>query len=287
MSRPESCLSMSQSSAKILLIGENATDVFVTCGCARLSPEAPVPVARPLNSRSNPGMAANVKANIESLGGPPVQFIHQAAEIIKTRYVDDASGQQLLRVDHGDDSFEPDFWSKIVAAAAEGDQQYSAIVISDYGKGLLRPDLMGALAEMARALGIPSFLDTKAILSEWSRAFTFVKINDKEYRSQIAAGIARPWEYCQNLIVTRGRDGADLYDQSGEIVYHSDSCAGKVWSVSGGGDTVLAALVVKYLVNDGNIKTALDYAMRAAAVAVSKPGVVAVDWREVEDYHAN
>lgn len=267
--------------SRILLIGENATDVFITCECRRLDPAAPVPVAEPLSTKSNPGMAANVAANIASLGGPPVQFVHQTAEIVKTRYVDDASGQQLLRVDEGDDSFEPDFWSKIIDAAAQGDQQYAALVISDYGKGLMRPELMGALADMANQLSIPSFLDTKAILGQWSKSFTFVKINEREYRTQIAAGVTKPWEYCQNLIVTRGRDGADLYGQTGEIVYHSDSRAGKVWSVSGCGDTVLAALVVRYLAH-GNIRFAIDYAMSAAAVAVSKPGVVAVYADEVE-----
>lgn len=275
-------MSTTPSNAKILLIGENATDVFVTCECKRLDPAAPVPVAQPLSTKSNPGMAANVRANIISLGGSEVHFIHQSQEIRKTRYVDDASGQQLLRVDDGDDAWDPSILHRLTDEMANGDQNYSAFVVSDYGKGLVSESMMSYLAEIARELKIASFLDTKKILGPWSRAFTFIKINDREYRAQIAAGVAKPWEWCQNLIVTRGRDGADLYASDGSIAYHSDSCAGNVWSVSGCGDTVLAALVVKYLINGGNIKTALDYAMRAAAVGVSKPGVVAVKWEEVE-----
>lgn len=271
------------STKRILLVGENATDVFITCDCKRLDPAAPVPVAQPLDMKTNPGMAGNVLANIESLGGPPVHFIHQSAEIRKTRYVDEASGQQLLRVDEGDDAFEPDFWAKVIDGMAASREDYYAVVISDYGKGLISTQIIEALGEIAHELHIPIFCDTKHILGSWSREIDYVKINDKEYRAQISAGVTEPWKWCKNLIVTRGKHGSDLYSQTGEIVYHSDSHAGKVWSVSGCGDTVLSALVVKYLVNGGNIKTAIDYAMRAAAVAVSKPGVVAVTWQEIED----
>lgn len=276
-------MSITPSSAKILLIGENGIDEFVVCDCRRLAPEAPIPVAQPLRIETNPGMAANVAANIISLGGPSVHFIHQTAEIRKTRYVDDASGQQMLRVDTGDDSFEPDFWTKVIDGMAANPDGYCAIVVSDYDKGMISTAMMAALSEIARELRVPMWVDTKKILGVWSRDIDFVKINEKEFRAQIAAGVTEPWKQCRNLIVTKGRDGAIIYSRDGSIDYHSASWGGKVWSVSGCGDSTFAALVVNYLANGGNIRSALDYSMAAAAVAVSKPGVVAVTAREVEE----
>lgn len=271
-------------SKRILLVGEQAIDIFVVGRCQRLSPEGPVPVCEPIDVQTNDGMAGNVKANILSLSPDSViDHFHQSKEIVKIRYVDDASGQQLLRVDEGNDAFEPDFSTKLIAGMAASRGTYQAIVISDYGKGLLSINLMSWLAQVGRDLGIPTFCDTKAILGKWSKEIDFVKINEKEYKAQLAAGVKEPWKWCKTLIVTRGKHGADIYNNDGSIAYHSDSRAGKIWNVSGGGDTVLAALVVKYLTNNGNVRTALDYAMKAAAVAVSRPGVVAVTWQEIED----
>ncbi len=268
---------------RILLVGESCKDVFVYGDCARLSPEAPVVIHKPTRVETNDGMAANVRANILSLApGTKVDYFHQTREIYKIRHIDDASGQHLLRVDDGDDAFEPDYWTKVIDGMAACVEGYKAIVISDYGKGLLSTKMMEGLAQIGRELDIPIFADTKAILGDWSKDITYIKINDKEYRAQLAARVSDPWTRCQNLIVTRGKAGSDLYARDGSIVYHSDAVSRGVFSVAGAGDTVLAALVTQYLSNGGNIKTAMDYANRAAAVAVSKRGVVSVTWQEVE-----
>lgn len=279
-------MSISQSNAKILLIGENAIDRFVYTTVERISPEAPVPVAREGMTESNPGMAANVKANIESLGGPEVDFYHQSADIIKTRYIDETSGQHLLRVDQGDDSFEPNF-ATLVTDGMVARGPYAAIVISDYDKGLLSKTFIEAISQIGCDLEIPVFLDTKKILGRWSEDVTFVKINEKEYRHQLSNHVDAPWAWCDNLIVTLGKDGCYMYESVGhlpKVSYHSPSRSRDVWSVAGAGDTVLAALVVRYLANGGDIKDAMDYSMKAAAVAVSKPGVVAVTAKEVEEW---
>lgn len=271
---------------RILLVGEACKDVFVYGDCNRLSPESPVPIHQPTRTEINDGMAANVRANLLSLApGTKVDYFHQTAEIYKIRHIDDASGQHLLRVDDGDDAFEPDFWVKVIdgmAACAEG---YKAIVISDYGKGLLSTKMMAGLAQIGRELSIPTFCDTKAILGDWSRDIDFVKINEKEYRAQHTDYPSRPaWEFCKNLIVTRGKQGSDLYAQDGSIAYHSDAVSRGLSSVAGCGDTVLAALVIKYL-ECSDIQSSMDYANRAASVAASKRGVVAVTWQEVEGCH--
>ncbi len=269
---------------RILLVGEKCVDVFVMGSCERLSPEAPCVVQKPTLVETNEGMAANVSANILSLApGTKVDYFHQSNEMYKIRHIDDASGQHLLRVDEGDDAFEPDFWAKVIAGMASNTDGYKAIVISDYGKGLLSTKMMAGLATVGLELGIPTFCDTKQILGDWSKDLTYVKINDKEYRAQLAAGVPDPWTKCWKLIVTRGKHGSDMYAQDGSIAYHSPAVSRGVFSVAGAGDTVLAALVTQYLSNGGDIRAAMDYANRAAAIAVSKRGVVAVTNREVDD----
>lgn len=272
-------------SKRILLLGESCLDAWVIGPCPRMSPESPVPIQTPTRTDTNLGMAANVKANLESLWpGIRVDFFHQTKQILKIRHVDEVSGQQLLRVDDGDDSFEPDYWTKVVDGMAANKDGYCALVVSDYAKGLLSEKLIEAAVEVARELGIPSFLDTKKILGGWSKNVDFVKINQKEYNAQLKAGVSEPWRYCRNLIVTRGRDGIIWYNEDGSIRHLKASVAGKLACVSGAGDTALAALVVSYLKTNVNEEKILDYMAKAAAVAVSKPGVVAVSAREVEDW---
>jgi D-beta-D-heptose 7-phosphate kinase/D-beta-D-heptose 1-phosphate adenosyltransferase len=239
-------------------------------------------VFKPSRVETNPGMAGNVKANLESLSpGIHVDFFHQTADIIKTRYIDEESGQHLMRADDGDDAFESDCWAKLINFIAERQSTvYDAVVISDYGKGFLSTAVMGALADIIQELGIPTFLDTKAVLGGWSQSMNFVKINDKEYRNQFTNGMQTPWAACNNLLVTRGKDGIDLYANDGSVVVHENAVAKDVWSVAGAGDSVLAAFVIRYL-ETLDVQTSMAFAMKAASVAVSKPGVVAVTREEV------
>ena len=98
---------------KVLVIGDECRDVFVTGKVTRLSPEAPIPVLNPTEVKENPGMAGNVNANLKAMGYDPIlisnmQPIHdrsanyETTEIVKTRYVDDQTGYILLRVDEND-----------------------------------------------------------------------------------------------------------------------------------------------------------------------------------------
>ena len=86
---------------KILVIGDSCIDEFIYCDIERICPEAPVPVLKPVKSQQNPGMAANVVINLESLGAE-VDIATNTFEIKKTRYVDIRSGQMVLRVDEND-----------------------------------------------------------------------------------------------------------------------------------------------------------------------------------------
>ena len=162
------------------------------------------------------------------------------------------------------------------------EHDWDAVIASDYGKGFLSPDILENVAFLCRQKKVPLFMDTKAVLGSWSAGVFCVKINAKEFAHQKASGVKWPHEMCENLIVTQGARGMMLFAPDGSEAYRTTPEEAHVADSVGCGDTVLAALVVRYLTNGGNLKTAMDYAARAATVAVSKPGVVAVGWEEVE-----
>lgn len=268
----------------ILLVADRCEDRFVYGDCPKLSPEGPYPLFIPLSSGSNAGMGGNVLANLNSLAPhATVSAIFPEALTVKTRYVDRKSNHHLLRIDEDAKvaSLRPDQFIDILDT-----QKWDACVISDYGKGFLRPSDIRPMLDLCSNREIPTFMDTKAILGSWSESATFVKINAVEETAHTKAGVT-PWAWCENLIVTRGGDGMDLYigpdSLLGDgILYHSQGVEAEVADQAGAGDSVLAALVIKYLENGGNIRTAMDWANRVGAIAVSRRGVVAVRREEVE-----
>ena len=85
----------------VLVIGDSCKDVFIYGDIERISPEAPIPVFKPTHEESNGGMAKNVAENIEALD----MYIHTVTNknsIIKKRFVENRSGQMVLRVDEHD-----------------------------------------------------------------------------------------------------------------------------------------------------------------------------------------
>ena len=127
--------------AKILIIGELCTDVYVYGDVNRLSPEAPIPVINPVRYVRNSGMAGNVYQNIISLVDNS-EVIHwsQSEDITKTRYVHEKSNQMLLRVDEGElNPVSPlTFLSDDMLQTIRNSD---LIIISDYNKGYLTEEM--------------------------------------------------------------------------------------------------------------------------------------------------
>lgn len=265
----------------ILLVADTCEDRWMIGECNRLSPEAPVPIFTCLSSGSNAGMGGNVLANLRSLAPhATVSAVFPEALTVKMRYVDRKSNHHLLRIDEDAKvaPLRPDQFTDVLDT-----QKWDACVISDYGKGFLTPGNMEAMLSLCQEREIPTFVDTKAILGGWSENATFVKINGVEAASHDRANVV-PWAWCENLIVTQGGDGMVLYaGPDSEVQYRSHGVEAEVADQAGAGDSVLAALVVKYLENGGNIRTAMDWANRVGAIAVSRRGVVAVQRSDVDD----
>ena len=116
---------------KILLIGDSCVDEYKIGTVDRLSPEAPVPVIKIVDTVQVPGMASNVYQNLVNLNCE-IKFITNTETITKTRYIDQRSGQHLIRVD---DEPQIDAWDGQISNTPW--ESFHAIIISDYNKGFL------------------------------------------------------------------------------------------------------------------------------------------------------
>lgn len=246
-----------QKKFNILLIGDSCVDEYIYGTVERLNPEAPVPILKQSHKKTNPGMAANVKHNLEKLNCE-VDFITNMDVIVKTRYMDEKSGYNLLRVDQ-EDKILP--WSGKLYFDID---EYDAIVISDYDKGFLTYDHIEMIQNEYKSGRI--FLDTKKTdLKRFESCF--VKINNLEY-SKIKSE-------CSQLIVTQGKNGAMFKG----VNYPSPEV--EVFDVCGAGDTFLSSLTYKYLL-DKNLPHAIHFANKAASITIQHLGVYAPTLEEIQ-----
>ena len=238
---------------KILLIGDSCIDKYVYGDAKRLSPEAPVPVLNYIRSVSTEGMAWNVFNNLKAFG-VEVDMITQEERIVKTRFIDKKSNQQILRVDEEYEVEELKF--------EKPEDNYDALVISDYNKGFITQE---KLFEIVYSFQGPVFVDTK---KQEIPHGCFTKVNDIEYEN-----LKTPTD---NLIITRGGKGAEYQGK----LYTSEKV--NVFDVAGAGDTFLAALVVGYI-QTKSIETAIPYANKAAAIAVSHAGTYVLTKEDINE----
>lgn len=228
---------------KILLIGDSCVDEYVYGTCERLNPEAPVPILKFGRKETKNGMAWNVRNNLSAFG-MEVYMLTNKERIVKTRYIDEKYNQQILRVDIEDKISPMDYEIP--------NENYDAIVISDYDKGFLTQQKLFEIVFNSR---FPIFVDSKKTILPESNCY--IKINDNESKLLKSKH--------DNLIITRGSAGAE-YDGA---LYPGEKVG--VFDVVGAGDTFLSALVYFYL-ECGTIEKAIPYANKAASIAVSNFG---------------
>ena len=240
---------------RIAVIGENCNDIFIYGDCNRLSPEAPVPVMIPIETKENLGMSGNVVKNIEALSDARIVHVCQTEVIKKTRYVDKKSNHMFLRVDEGESNIQTlDLNISKTNAIVNSD----IVIVSDYDKGFLTDETIKKIGSIAKL----SILDSKKKLSkEIIESYTFVKLNESEYKQNIQ------FKECKNIITTLGSKGAQF---DGKI-YPSPSPKETI-DVSGAGDTFTASFILKYF-ETKNVETSIIFANEMASVVVSKRGV--------------
>ena len=241
---------------KVLLIGDSCEDRYFYGDVKRLNPEAPVPILEYKRGVTSKGMVWNVRENLRSFGVEVYTSTHPE-EIIKTRFIDEKSNQQILRSDEEPKitpiSFEfPDEWKST----------YDALVISDYDKGFITQE---KLFELSNWFQGPVFIDTKKTCIPGN---AFIKVNESEFK-KITHFIP------DNMIITKGGEGTEYQGK----LYPAQKV--NVFDVVGAGDTFLAALTYGYI-KYGRIDKAIPLANRAAAVAVSHRGTYVLTEEDVK-----
>jgi len=240
---------------KVLLIGDSCEDRYFYGEAKRLNPEAPVPILEYRRGVTSKGMVWNVRENLRSFGVEVYTSTHPE-QIIKTRFIDEKSNQQILRSDEEPEitpiSFEfPDEWKST----------YDALVISDYDKGFITQE---KLFELSNWFQGPVFIDTKKTSIPGN---AFIKVNESEFK-KITHFIP------DNMIITKGGEGTEYQGK----LYPAEKV--KVFDVVGAGDTFLAALTYGYL-KYGRIEEAIPLANKAAAIAVSHTGTYVLKEEDV------
>ena len=240
---------------KVLLLGDSCEDEYIYGRCTRISPEAPVPILDYAKIKTTSGMAGNVCLNLQVFG-IDITFLTNKEQLVKTRFIDEKSNQQILRVDN-EEKIKPLMIPVIT-------DSFDAVVISDYNKGYLTTEKIFEIVESSTC---PVFIDSKKTILP-NKPNCFIKINDVEYEKLDDYDI-------ENLIVTKGSEGC-IYKQT---LYPAEKV--NVYDVVGAGDTFLAALVYGYITTN-NIDESLMMGNRAAAIAVQQPGTYILTEEDVQ-----
>jgi D-glycero-beta-D-manno-heptose-7-phosphate kinase len=300
----------------ILIVGDVMLDEFIWGKVARISPEAPVPIVEVLNETYKLGGAANVASNIRELGGKPIQIgvvgkdetgtrlleLLKESEIegfgvarddrpttLKTRII--AHNQQIVRADwESRQPLSPQLNLALSTAFFRYLPQASAVIISDYDKGVVNRELMTTIWPKAKSAGVPVFLDPKVHHADYYKPITMITPNQRE--AELLTGMAIPDQgaleeagqkllerfECEYALITCGEEGMALFDRS--VSHHLPTFAREVFDVTGAGDTVIATLALVRSTG-ATMEEAATLANHAAGIAVGKVGTATVTREEL------
>ena len=307
------------SKSNILVFGDVMLDRYVSGSVDRVSPEAPVPVLKPIKEEIRLGGAANVALNLSSLGSK-VSLIgisgkdSSSAQIfkllkenkIKNEIVKSnlptitklrllSSKQQLLRVDN-EEEFTKEDWN---SAKKRFDKSIALnsnnlLIISDYGKGTLQ-DIPGLIKKAKKSKKIV-LVDPKGNNFSKYKGADVITPNFSEFIGEVGAVknereiTAKAKSLIKSLklgalLVTRGPEGMTLFNKEKGNVVRSDfpTQAQEVFDVSGAGDTVIAS-VAAALSTGLDMTSAVKLANVAAGIVVGKSGTATASISEIEPH---
>ena len=296
----------------VLVVGDVMLDRYVHGTVGRISPEAPIPVLS-VDARSVAlGGAGNVARNLSDLGvscrfvsmigddAPAAEVEAMLADVpgvtqalervpgrpttVKTRFL--AGGQQLLRADEETATDAPGETVRSMLAAVERMLPGSnAVILSDYGKGVVTDGLIRGVVEMCAGTGVPVLVDPKgrdftryrgaAVITpnraELALATGLTTVHDKEI---VAAGedVIRRCGVT-SVLATRSEQGMSLISAGDAL--HVPAQTSEVFDVVGAGDTVIAVMAAG-LAAGLTKPTAVRLANLAGGVVVAKVGTASV-----------
>ena len=308
------------SQTKILVIGDMMVDRFVRGKVTRISPEAPVPVVRVQEEIELPGGAGNVMMNLASLQakvsccsviGPDetgsrlidrfrshgilTDGVFQDADRIttlKTRVI--AEHQQVVRFDHENTQvISQSIQNKIQKFIIQTIPQVNAVILSDYGKGMIIPSVLSTAIQTARKYHKPicvdpkieHFLSYKKVtcitpnLSEALGGMHRVQIQGKEALHQLGKDILKTLQ-CESVLITQGEDGMTLFDK--KQIVNIPAKAQEVFDVTGAGDTVISVLALSLACGASLFHGAI-LSNLAAGIVIGKLGTATITPPELKE----
>ena len=303
-------LAFSLRDKRVLIVGDVMLDQYLFGDAERISPEAPVPVIRLEHEHAYLGGAGNVARNVAALGGRASllgiagedaagHMLHELLRqeginahvplcsgrvtTMKTRVL--ARHQQMLRLDReAPCPLTPDEEALLLDSLAPLAEDHEALILSDYGKGLVSPSFMEALRALLASLPrAPLMLvDPRPPNMHLYQGAFLLTPNLKESAETVhmpthsqdevlAVGrtvMARSG--ARHLLITLGPQGMALFLDTGEI-WCIPTSAQAVFDVSGAGDTVIGAVALG-LAAGMPLLPACMLANFAAGVVVAKVG---------------
>ncbi len=303
---------------RILVVGDVMLDRFIWGSVSRISPEAPVPVVEVRRESTCLGGAANVSANIRSLGARPLplgvvgddlegrrlkeEFHALGAPLgglivdkrrttsVKTRII--AHHQQVCRTDR-EDKFpvSPDIHRKVLGRYRAFLAQAQGVIVSDYAKGLLSPSILREMLTAAKSAHKIVCVDPKFRNLAVYRPATVITPNTLEAEAAAGMGITGKRDLVRagkkilrqtrisHLLVTRGEEGMALFDAHSRVTY-IPTVAQEVFDVTGAGDTVIATLALGLVAGLSMLESSV-LANIAAGLVVGKLGTTSVTPEEL------
>lgn len=309
--------------ARVLIVGDMMLDEYVFGRTDRISREAPVVIVRYEGSSLAPGGAANAAMNVAALGGSAAAcgltgrddtgrrlrealgsaridtggLIAAAARdtTSKTRVLAGdfhAQLQQIVRIDREDRrAVAPGVHARLLRRVRSALRDCRAVILSDYGRGVLTGSTAGPIIEACRGAGVPVVADSRFCLEAF-RGVTTATPNEVE--AAAAAGIGPDEDDAlertgrrllrrlgaESIMITRGRFGMALFRRRRPTETVGVVGSTEATDVTGAGDTVVAAVALSLAAGAG-MTTAMHAANIAASIVVMKRGTAVATPREL------
>ncbi|HLX70825.1 MAG TPA: D-glycero-beta-D-manno-heptose-7-phosphate kinase [Verrucomicrobiae bacterium] len=304
---------------RVLVVGDVMLDQFIWGNVGRISPEAPVPVVEFERESFMPGGAANAARNLTALRiktelfgtvghddaakklkellteqniGCTGLIPHAArATSLKTRIV--AHKQQVVRIDRETrDGLEGKVMARLFDVFEKQLNRADAVIICDYGKGVVTQALLNEIKALCRARGVWLSLDPKPyhlnlsglslVTPNRKEAFELANLPD-ETRDQNPLADKNLMQVADRLmnelhpvilLITLGELGM-LLCQRDQRPFHIPTVAREVYDVSGAGDTVIATFTLAIAAGASPMEAAI-ISNHAAGIVVGKIGTATV-----------
>jgi len=303
---------------KVLIIGDLILDEFLWGEVSRISPEAPVPVVWVRSESFMPGGAANVANNIHALNGKTylagvvgmdergrilteglrkkgmdvggIVIDGERPTTLKTRVI--AHHQQVVRIDKEKmDTLSGGLIDQIIDYVKEIINDIDAIIIEDYGKGIITPRLLQEVLRLAKRHKKIVTVDPKEEHFHYYKGVTAITPNHHEAAQTAGVKLKHSDNLiktgkallnrlkCEAVLVTLGENGMQLFEKQGRIT-HIPTVAQDVFDVSGAGDTVIGAFTLALAAGAGMVDAAL-ISNFAAGIVVGKVGIAVATQEEL------